>query len=107
MRLASYAAWGLQHRSYAPASRSSGQKRSIDPTTSKPCSCSSDAATDESTPPDIATSTFGRSVVSADEAEGEGAEVAGTSIITAAHGIRQVPAGRAAQATMLPAVGIL
>src|SRR6056297_2399487 len=100
MRLASYAACGLQHRSYAPASRSSGQNRSIDPTTSNPCSCSSEAATDESTPPDIATSTFGRSVVSADEGESERAEAAGTSIITAAHGIRQVPTSQAAQTTI-------
>ncbi len=31
-----------------------------EPTTSYPCSCSRHAATDESTPPDIATSTDGR-----------------------------------------------
>jgi len=38
--------------------------------------------------------------VSADEGESERAEAAGTSIITAAHGIRQVPTSQAAQTTI-------
>src|SRR5690606_41941216 len=80
----------------------SGHKRSMLPTTSKPLSASSAAATDESTPPDIPTSTLGGTAPGA-----ASPDVVGTcSALTARqHTHHAVPRGARGGRTRTPRAG--
>src|SRR3982750_4800146 len=53
-------AWGPQHLSSARDRQSCGQTFIVTPTTSYPCCCKRNPATEESTPPDMPRTTRGR-----------------------------------------------